>query len=408
MEEGAPGRRPPRARAIPAVYQRLALATIAAAALGAGLLIGAGSGGREGVGPEGGRGHLAAGAPHAQPEGRAAQITISVSGDLLIHTAVWQRALALGGDRYDFGGELDELRPYVAGADLAICHVETPMTPAPPASYPVFNTPPALAEGIAQTGWDICDTASNHSLDQGQSGVDETGKALDDAGVEHTGSFATAASRRRPLIVSIGGVRIAFLAYTTDTNGIPLPSPWSVNIASARRVLADARRARRMGADGVVVNLHWGGEIVPEYQQQPSPGQLSLVKSLLSSRLITAIVGQGPHVVQPIEHLGTKFAVFSEGNLISNQSPEAGLPAATQDGMVVLLDCAARGRSVRVRDVRYVPVFVDHPDYEVLPVGEALRRGEGDPALLRASYERTVGIVGKGKHVEPLPRRLPG
>ncbi len=48
------------------------------------------------------------------------------------------------------------------------------MTPAPPASYPIFNTPPALAEGIAATGGDLCDTASNHSLDQGQTGIDET------------------------------------------------------------------------------------------------------------------------------------------------------------------------------------------------------------------------------------------
>ena len=63
------------------------------------------------------------------------------------------------------------------------------MTPAPPTSYPIFNTPPALAQGIKATGWDVCDTASNHSLDQGQSGIDDTGKALDSNGIAHTGSF---------------------------------------------------------------------------------------------------------------------------------------------------------------------------------------------------------------------------
>jgi poly-gamma-glutamate synthesis protein (capsule biosynthesis protein) len=344
-----------------------------------------------------------------QREPRPVRFTVSVSGDLLIHEPVWERALALGGgSHYDFGAELDELRPYVAGADLGICHVETPMTPAAPASYPVFNTPPALAEGIAATGWDVCDAASNHSLDQGQTGVDDTGKALEDAGVKHTGSFPSAAAQRTPLILKIHGVKLAFLAYTTDTNGIPAPNPWSVNIASASRVLADARRARKLGADAVLVNLHWGGEIVPEYQQQPSDGQLALAKKLLASRLITAIVGQGPHAVQPIQHIGSKFVVFSEGNLISNQSPDAGLPAVTQDGMVVLLHCLERGGNVRVRDVRYVPVFVNHPDYEVVPVGRALKRGEGDPAQLRGSYERTVGIIGRSKRIEPIPRELPG
>src|SRR5947208_6118032 len=229
-----------------------------------------------------------------QREEQPVHFTVSASGDLLIHSPVWERALALGGGgHYDFAPELAELRPYVADASLGICHVETPMTPAPPTSYPIFNTPPALAQGIKATGWDACDTASNHSLDQGQTGIDDTGQALDHAGVKHTGSFASPAAQRKPVFFRVHGVRIAFLAYTTDTNGIPAPHPWSVNIASPGRILADARRARRMGADAVIVNLHWGGEIVPEYQSQPSPGQLSLAKRLTASPPITAIVAQG-------------------------------------------------------------------------------------------------------------------
>ena len=172
-------------------------------------------------------------------------------------------------------------------------------------------------------------------------------------------------------------------------------------------MLADARRARRMGAEAVIVNLHWGGTIVPEFQAQPSSGQLDLVSKLIASRLITAIVGQGPHAVQPIQRINGKFVVFSEGNLISNQSPEAGLPASSQDGLIALLDCVAKGRQVEVRGVRYVPVFVSHPDYEVLPIGDALKGDQGDPTLLRGSYERTVSVIGRSKRIEPVPRRLP-
>ena len=115
-----------------------------------------------------------------QQEAQPVHFTVSASGDLLIHSPLWERALALGGgNHYNFAPELAELKPYVADASLGICHVETPMTPAPPTSYPIFNTPPALAQGIKATGWDVCDTASNHSLDQGQSGIDDTGKAID-------------------------------------------------------------------------------------------------------------------------------------------------------------------------------------------------------------------------------------
>ena len=343
----------------------------------------------------------------AHREAQPVRFTIAASGDLLIHSVLWERALALGGGTYDFAPLFDAIEPYVAGADLALCHIETPMTPAPPASYPIFNTPPELARGVKATGFDFCDTASNHSLDQAQIGIDETGKALDRAGVEHSGSFPSPGAQRKPVIVNVHGVEIALLAYTTDTNGIPAPHPWSVNFASPDRVLADARRAQRMGAEAVIVNLHWGGTIVPEFQAQPSSGQLDLVSKLTASSVITAIVGQGPHAVQPIERINGKLVVFSEGNLISNQGPEAGLPASSQDGLIALLDCVAKGGEVEVRRVRYVPVFVNHPDYRVLPIGDALRGGEGDPTLLRGSYQRTVNVVGHSKRIEPVPSKLP-
>jgi poly-gamma-glutamate capsule biosynthesis protein CapA/YwtB (metallophosphatase superfamily) len=336
------------------------------------------------------------------------ELTIEASGDLLIHTAVWTRAQALdGGAGYDFAPLFAEIRPYVDGADLALCHMETPMTPAPPTSYPIFNTPPALAEGVAETGWDLCDTASNHSLDQGQEGIDETGKAFDRAGIGHTGSFPSPAAQRRLTLVDVGGVRIAFLAYTTDTNGIPLPNRWSVNIATAGRILEDARRAVRSGADAVIVNVHWGGEIVAEYQTEPSAGQLALARKLTASRDITAVVGQGPHAVQPIQRINGKYVVFSEGNLVSNQSPAAGLPASSQDGLVALLHLVLDERGARVTAVRYLPVWVRQPDYTVLPVGSALRKGEYDAATLQDSYERTVGVAGRGPGITPIPPQLP-
>src|SRR5918995_3298212 len=337
------------------------------------------------------------------------RFTVSVSGDLLIHSPVYERARALGGgDGYDFAPMFKPVRPYVRGADLAFCHVEVPMTPAPPASFPIFNTPPELAEAIAKTGWEACSTASNHSLDQGQEGIDETLKALDRAGVEHTGSYASKNESGKILMLGVKGVRVAYLAYTTDTNGIPLPEPWSLDVTeNPDAVIADARRARKQGADAVIVNMHWGIDMTPEYVGEPSAKQRAFVNELARAPEIPAVVGQGPHVVQSIDRRQGKYAVFSEGNLVSNQGSDAGLAAASQDGLIGLLDLVVDGDGARVRRVRYVPTWVQHPDYTVLPVGQALEEGEADPASLRASYERTVDVAGRGSGIGPEPAKLP-
>jgi poly-gamma-glutamate capsule biosynthesis protein CapA/YwtB (metallophosphatase superfamily) len=243
-------------------------------------------------------------AGHRQRAVRGVQLTVEVNGDILVHGPVWRQALVDGHGRYDFAPMLREIRPYIQSADLAICHIETPLSPRPPQGYPVFNTPTQLADAIRQTGWRMCDTASNHSVDQGQYGIDQTGLALDRAGVLHTGSFSSPAAQSRTLIVTVKGVKVAFLAYTEMTNGISLPHPWSVNIANVAAVRRAARTARQRGAQVVIVNFHWG----TEFQTSPSAFQLDTARALTADPDITAIVGQHVHVVQPITRVNGKWS----------------------------------------------------------------------------------------------------
>ena len=397
-----PRQRHQGARARPAGRRRCAimLSGMVALALATGACTAVGRPGGHAVGPA--RATPAASPQHRGDDSRSVQLVVEASGDLLIHSAIFERALVLGGgSHYNFAPFFEQIKPYIRGADLPLCHVETPMTPAAPTGYPTFNTPPALATAIAQTGWRACSTAATHTLDQGQTGVDDTNRALDHAGVLHTGSFSSAAAQATPLIMTIKGVRVAFLAYTELTNGIPSPHPWSVNRASAAQILSDAHRARTDGAKVVIVNLHWGDENVTA----PSSFQLALAGQLTRSPDITAIVGQHVHVVQPIRILNGKLVVFGEGNLISNET-SACCPAASQDGMIVLLTITVDGRGARVTLIHYVPIWVRHPDYVVLPAGTAWRTDPADTMALRASYERTVAIAGRGPQIQPIPAHL--
>jgi poly-gamma-glutamate capsule biosynthesis protein CapA/YwtB (metallophosphatase superfamily) len=342
-------------------------------------------------------------AGHGSRAARRVRLTVEVNGDILVHSPVWRRALVDGHGRYDFAPMLSEIRPYIRAADLAICHVETPMSPRPPEGYPVFNTPTQLARAIRQTGWRICDTASNHSVDQGQYGIDQTGLALDRAGVLHTGSFSSAAAERRTLFVTVKGVKVAFLAYTEMTNGIALPHPWSVNIANVTAVRRAARAARRRGAQVVIVNFHWGNE----FQAAPTGFQLDTARALTADPDITAIVGQHVHVVQPITRVNGKLVVFGEGQLLSNQST-ACCPVQTEDGMLVFLHITVDRERSKLVSIGYMPTWDRHPDYTVLPIGDGLKRHEAPAGVLRASYDRTTSVVGRIPNLlGPLPGRLP-
>jgi poly-gamma-glutamate capsule biosynthesis protein CapA/YwtB (metallophosphatase superfamily) len=331
-----------------------------------------------------------AGAPApagAAPAAAPVRFTVAASGDFLIHEPVAARALANGGGRrYVFAPMFDSIRKRIAGADLAICHVETPLVPGPVRGYPSFRTPPALAGGIKATGWDVCSTASNHSLDAGQHGIDTTLHALDRAGLRHAGTARSQKEANRATILSVKGVKVALLSFTAVSNGQSVPHEWSFNWATPERILGAAKRARSSGAQAVILNLHWG----TEFSHAISPAQAALADRLTRSPAITAIVGQHVHVVQPIRWLHGKPVVFGEGNLVSNQTA-ACCPPESQDGLIALIDFVARGGRVKAKRVRYVPVWVRHPDYRVLPA----TRGS-------LSWRRTVAAAGRRPAISPV------
>ncbi|MGH3325008.1 MAG: CapA family protein, partial [Streptomyces sp.] len=255
---------------------------------------------------EGGEGDSAA-ARSAPSHVAQRPFTLVATGDILSHDSVIRQARTdAGGSGYDFRKMLSGAKPLASGADLAICHMETVYgrEGGPFTGYPAFQTPPHVAAAIKDTGYESCSTASNHTLDAGVDGVRRTLAAMDKAGLKHVGSARSAKERTRPAVMTAGGAKVAQLAYTYGTNGIPVPDkkPWLVNPIEPKRIIADARAARRAGADIVVVSLHWG----TEWQQAPDQQQISVAKQLTRSRSggrkdLDLIIGTHAHVPQPYE-----------------------------------------------------------------------------------------------------------
>jgi hypothetical protein len=355
--------------------------------------------GSAGGGPKS-SGTSASASPSAAPTtaAPAKPITMAFTGDILLHSPVYNQAAANGrsaGLAYDFRPMFARVKAQLSAADLAICHQETPLSANDTGviGYPVFNSPHEIAPAVADAGYDGCSLASNHSFDHGAAGVAATIGAYDAVHVEHSGT-ANSAATRLPEVHTVRGVKIALLDYTYSLNGFNLPAaqPYLVNLIDVPTILNDAKAAKSAGAKIVIVQMHWG----EEYQATASPVQRQQATQLLASPYVDAIVGGHVHVVQPVEKIGTKYVVYGVGNMLSNQSGQC-CPVSSQDGVIVTLHFTENAGAWSVGSITYTPTYVDRTGgYVVDPVAATYNDPTSSPALkqqLAASFQRTVFVM---------------
>ncbi|MEU4924775.1 CapA family protein [Streptomyces parvus] len=341
--------------------------------------------------------------------------TLLAAGDVLPHSSVIDRAAAdAGGAGYDFAPMLAGVAPVVSGADLAFCHMETVYGKegGPYTGYPNFTSPPEIAAALRTTGFDSCSTASNHTLDDGAEGVRRTLDALDEAGVRHAGSARTAAEAARPTILPAGpgkgAAKVAHLAYTYGTNDIPLPAdrPWTVNVTDERKIIEEARAARRAGADVVVLSAHWG----TEWQDEPDAGQLDLAERLTASTDrgrpdIDLIIGTHAHVPQAYEKVNGTWVVYGMGDQIAGDMINyegAQDPRGNQSSMgrFTFAPPAKPGERWKVRKAEFVPQWYDTVTGRAVNLNASLDQGAEH---LREVRDRIRAVVlGRGADEDGL------
>ena len=345
----------------------------------------------------------------SSPPTPARTVTINYSGDLLWHNTLWYAAeidaRAAGKQGMDFVPQLAGLTPYVSAADVAICHSEVPFAPegGPFQNYPMFAAPPAIATALPQIGWDVCTTASNHSLDVGFAGLERTIALHEANGILTAGTYATQEARDAPVVFTTDeGVRVAIVSSTFGTNGIQIPAdaPWSVSLMDIDDILAQAQRAEKI-SDVVVVHMHAGAE----YQSEPDAQQLEFAEAMTASPDVDLVIGQHAHVVQPITQVNGKWVAYGAGNLMAQSGPPKPL---TYDGYLATFTFTESETGFVATAAEFAPTFItphrtDDPA-RVFVISEAIEAGVGDPSALAASAARTretvmsLGAEGLSEH----------
>ena len=293
-------------------------------------------------------------------------ISLYFAGDIMQHKAQLDAALQPDGT-YNYSGCFTQVTPEIEAADIAICNFETTLGGAPYSGYPQFCSPDSYAEAVRDAGFDIFLTANNHCMDTRTRGLVRTLDVLDSLGIKHLGTYRNQAERDSlyPYILEHGGMRIALLNYTYDTNGIPVAKPCIVNYIDTTVMKQDLARARQLKADCIIACMHWG----TEYMLQPDSQQKKL-EDWLYTHGLDHIIGSHPHVVQPVRTLpdfwgraSRHLTVWSLGNYISNMSAPN-----TNQGLAVTLHLLKIGFVTRMTGYDIHPNRTERSTFRVIPI----------------------------------------
>lgn len=299
------------------------------------------------------------------------KIRLAATGDIMLHSPQVTSGQQRDGS-YDFSSFFKEIKPYVSAADLSIANLEVSLGGRPPYSgYPRFNSPDEIIDAVRDAGFSIVSTANNHAMDMGVSGVKRTYQVVNQKGIMTVGT-ASSAEDRKATLVTKKGIKLAFLAYTESTNGLPVPEPYLINKINLGQIDLDIKEAKNKGADFIIVSLHFG----TEYQRVPNGYQRQTAQHVFESGA-DVILGSHPHVIQPMKKLKVngkdKFIIYSMGNFVSNQTD-----LYTDEGIIVYIDIEKQNGKTTLKHVSYLPTFCHRyrkngkSQYVVIPVEKQL------------------------------------
>jgi poly-gamma-glutamate synthesis protein (capsule biosynthesis protein) len=175
-----------------------------------------------------------------------------------------------------------------------------------------FN--PEVVKRLKEYNFNYLTISNNHLADQGERGIIETRKNLDELKFNYSGCQDREIGDCSSKILEINGRKIGLAGFSM-VYGL-----FDENKAT------EVIKKLKSSSDLVVVNIHWG----VEYKHEFNKTQQAVAYSLADAGA-DIIIGHHPHVVQGLEVYNNKPIFYSLGNFIFDQY----FSADTQEGLAV-------------------------------------------------------------------------
>jgi hypothetical protein len=165
------------------------------------------------------------------------------------------------------------------------------------------------------------------------------------------------------------GYRIAWLACTFSTNGIPDSAHQVLPCYQNRQFILNYVHglAKDPSYSAVIVTPHWGNE----YEQSPAKQEMAFGRQLIDAGAL-AVLGTHPHVVQPWEKYVSPTSgkegliVYSTGNFVSGQFHKIPTQVGLMVGLKLIPDPGSN--QLKIKSARYLPLLMKRRPYRVEPI----------------------------------------
>ena len=256
--------------------------------------------------------------PAVETKDETKKMSLVTVGDCLIHGAVYMDAKT-GTDTYDFSDMISLVKPMIENYDLKYYNQETIIggKNLGVSHYPRFNSPDEIGDNMVDLGFNLVSLANNHALDKDEAGILYSNEYWKGKNVITAGTYSSSEMRDDIKVYEQNGIKYAFLAYTTSTNGLNVPAgkDYLINVYSDEQAKEDIDKIKDK-VDVIIVSMHWGDEYVLE----PTESEKEIAQ-YLSSLGVNLIIGSHPHVIQPVGYVNDTLVIYSLGNFLSGQRP---------------------------------------------------------------------------------------
>lgn len=281
-------------------------------------------------------------------------IRISAVGDILCENSILEDAYDKGTQNYDFTSMFKNMSTFFADSDITVGTMETNYTDNKYSGYGQRNSPISFAEALKNIGIDLVSISTNHSLDYGIEGLQETKRALEGIGYDVVGDNL---GESRVKIKTIKNTKIAFLSYTygfENQNSKTKDELDSANIYNSEIAKKDLEYAKE-NADYSIIIMHWGDA----YSTKPNKEQQNIAKFLVENGA-DMILGNHASAVQKMEIMQSPegknvLVAYSLGNYISGETMDI-----SKIELVLNIELRKSGETgeVVLSKVDYTPIYV--------------------------------------------------